>query len=249
MAGFQTELAEARQTLTLSSRTASQFVAQLGALAPILLPPFPAVTLGRRPGFQATVLDQKYWFAKLYEIVSYQELQYSTHTNYPGFSLHFMKVFYGMYFDALQNFTNNKFASVRPLWLTHFRGPESDDRSEISAVSMDAVQFSVRTGAIAHIQGDMPDALATAYKSWNCDPKPVFDQLRDDFITKSEGAFSAAQAAFYIEVNDKIASPMAPAVGQFGAAAYQAVFNIQPSLQVMFQWRKDSWRQAASKVQ
>jgi hypothetical protein len=91
--------------------------------------------------------------------------------------------------------------------------------------------------------------LVTAYKTWNCDPKPRFEELREDFITKSEGAFIAAQAAFYIEVNDKIASPMAPAVGQFGAAAYQAVFNIQPSLPVMFQWRKDSWRQAASKLQ
>jgi hypothetical protein len=156
MATFQTELAEARQTLNLSSRTAAQFVAQLGALAPILIPPFPAATLGRRPGFQATVLDQKYWFAKLYEIVTYQELQYSSHTNFPGFSLHFMKTFYGMYLDALQNFTNKKFASVRPLWLTHFKGPETDSRSEVDVVSMDAVQFSVRTEAMAHIQGDCP---------------------------------------------------------------------------------------------
>ena len=62
---YHVELLEARQTLELSRRTASQFVAQLGAVAPILLPPFPSATLGRRPGFQATVLDQKYWFAKL----------------------------------------------------------------------------------------------------------------------------------------------------------------------------------------
>jgi hypothetical protein len=248
MAGYQTELAEARQTLTLSGRTASQFVAQLGALAPILIPPFPGATLGRRPGFQATVLDQKYWFAKLYEIVTYQELGYSTHTNYPGFSLHFMRIFYGMYYSALQNFTNNNVASVRPLWRTHFNGPESDDGSEVSPTSKDAVQFSVRTGAIAHIQGDMPDALVTAYTTWNCDPKPRFEDLRDDFINKSEAAFRAAQANFYIEVNDKIASPMSPEVGQLGAAMYQAVFNIQPSLPVMFQWRKDAWQQASSKL-
>ncbi len=145
MPGFQAELLEARQTLALSARTASQFLEQLGALAPILLPPFPAATFGRRPGFQATVLDQKYWFAKLYEIVSYQELSYSGHTNYPGFSLHFMKVFYGMYYGALQNFNNRVFASVPPLWLAHFQGPESDDGSKVSPVSQDAVQFSVRT--------------------------------------------------------------------------------------------------------
>ena len=90
---YHAELLEARQTLDLSARTASQFVAQLGAVAPVLLPPFPTATLGRRPGLQATVLDQKYWFAKLYELVSYEELSYSTLTKHPGFSLHFMKVF------------------------------------------------------------------------------------------------------------------------------------------------------------
>jgi len=246
--GYQNELLEARQTLELSGRTASQFVRQLGALAPVLVFPFPAATLGRRPGFQATVLDQKYWFAKLYEIVTYQELAYSTHTNYPGFSLHFMKVFYGMYYDALQNFMNKRYASVSPLWMTHFSGPESDDKEEVSPVSMDAVQFSVRTGAISHIQGDMPIALATGYRTWRADPKPSFQELREDFIAKSEGAFQVAQARFYIQVNDKIASPMSPAVGQIGAAYYQAVFNIQPSLPVMFQWRKDSWQKAAASL-
>jgi len=43
--GYQNELLEARQTLELSGRTASQFVRQLGALAPVLVFPFPAATL------------------------------------------------------------------------------------------------------------------------------------------------------------------------------------------------------------
>src|SRR5436309_12254625 len=119
---YEQEYQEARDTLQLSARTAAAYVAQLGALAPILIPPLPAATLGRRPGFQATVLDQKYWFAKLYEIVTYNELGYSTHTRYPGFSLHFMKVFYGMYYGALQNFLILKFASVSSFWMTHFNG-------------------------------------------------------------------------------------------------------------------------------
>jgi hypothetical protein len=245
---YQNELLEGRQTLELSARTASQFVRQLGAIAPVLLPPLPGATLGRRPGFQATVLDQKYWFAKLYEIVSYQELAYSMHTDHPGFSLHFMKIFYGMYYDALQNFLNQRYASVSPLWMTHFSGPQSDDNSEVSPVSMEAVQFSVRTGAISHIQGDMPIALVTGYRTWNADPKPSFHELHERFISTSHSAFGAAQARFYIEVNDKIASPMSPAVGQFGAAAYQALFNIQPSLPVMFQWREDSWKKAAASL-
>src|SRR5215469_3130097 len=98
---YGSELSEARQTLALSNEVRSRFVKNLGALAPILLPPFPAATFGRKPGFQVTVLDQKYWFAKLYALVSFEEFGYSTHTTYPGFSLHFMKVFYGMYYSAM----------------------------------------------------------------------------------------------------------------------------------------------------
>jgi hypothetical protein len=37
-------------------------------------------------------------------------------------------------------------------------------------------------------------------------------------------------------------------VGQFGAATYQRVFNIQPALPVMFQWRKDAWQKAADSL-
>ena len=243
---YQGELLEAKQTLALSSRTASKFVAQLGALAPILVFPLPAATLGRRPGFQATVLDQKYWFAKLYELVTYEELDYSTRTQYPGFSLHFMKVFYGMYYSALQDFLNRRFTKVPTPWVTHFQGPVTEDDEPVEPTSMEAVEYSVRTGATAHIQHDMPLALADAYRTWKTRAKPSFRDLKDDFIGKSEGAFAAAQAHFYIEVNDKIASPFSPEVGQKGAALYQAAFDIQPSLPVMFQWRRDAWRRAAA---
>ena len=246
--GYHLELMEAKQTLDLSRRTASGFVKQLGALAPILIPPFPGATLGKRPGFQATVLDHKYWFAKLYELVSYQEISYSTHTNYPGFSLHFMKVFYGMYYDALQNFQKQVVMQVGPLWTTHFIGPPPVDNKPVEPDSMEAIEYSVQTGAIAHIQGDMPVALVTAYKTWVTDSKPPFQDLKGDFIDKSEGAFKAAQGAFYIEVNDKTFSPFRPEVGQFGAAAYQQVLDIQPSLPVMFQWRRDAWQKASDSL-
>jgi hypothetical protein len=113
---------------------------------------------------------------------------------------------------------------------------------------MEAVQYSVRTGAIAHIQGDMPVALVEAYRTWTANPKPLFQDLRMDFIDQSEGAFRAAQARFYIEVNDKIFSPLRPEVGQLAAALYQTVGDIQPSLPVMFQWRRDAWQRAAQSL-
>jgi hypothetical protein len=247
--GYENEYIEARQTLRLSADTAAGFVRQLGALSPILIPPFPGVTLGKRPGFQQTVLDHKYWFAKLYELVTYQELTYAITTQYPGFTLHFMKVFYLMYYTALQNFMKRS-GLVSPLWATSFTGPPADkDGNPPEASSMEAVQFCVRTGAIAHIQGDMPMALVTGYKTWAMDPKPDFQDLRSEFIDKSESAFSRAQAAFYLDVNDKTFSPLRPEVGQIGAVYYQAVLNIQPSLPVMFQWRRDAWQKAVSLLQ
>lgn len=106
----------------------------------------------------------------------------------------------------------------------------------------------MRTGAIARIQGDMSVALATAYKTWAANPKPAFQDLREDFITRSEVAFRVAQGRFYLEVNDKIFSPLRPEVGQFAAATYQGSLDIQPSLPVMFQWRRNAWQAAADSL-
>ena len=53
-----------------------------------------------------------------------------------------------------------------------------------------------------------------------------------------------AQARFYLDVNDKTFSPLRPEVGQFAAAVYQSTCNIQPSLDKMFQWRRDAWHRA-----
>jgi hypothetical protein len=108
---------------------------------------------------------------------------------------------------------------------------------------MDAVEFSVRTGAIAHIQGDLPVALVKTYRIWTANPKPPFQRLQDAFVN-GEAPFRRAQARFYLDVNDKTFSPLRPEVGQFAAAVYQSTYDIQPSLEKMFQWRRDAWQKA-----
>src|SRR5262249_32804981 len=105
------------------------------------------------------------------------------------------------------------------------------------------------TGATAHIKGDMPLALVDAYKTWNAEPKPPFDALRNDFIVKSEVAFTKAQARFYLEVNDKTFSPVRPEIGQFVIDGVQRVLHIHPSLSEMFNWRKAAWDAAANDLQ
>jgi hypothetical protein len=243
--GYQTELDEARAIQKLAIRTAAQSLANVGALQPILIFPFPGAHLGKRPGFQLTVLDRRYWFAKLYELVTNEEIPYSLKTTYPGFSLHFIKIFYGMYYQAMQDFDARNFANVSQLWTIHFRGPPNPQGHHLPTDSMAAIEFSIRTGATSHIVGDMPIALKVAYTTWNQDPKPPFDSLREDFIVKSESVFTNAQARFYLDVNDKTFSPMRPDIGQYGAAVIQKALNIQPSLESMFQWRRTAWKQAA----
>jgi hypothetical protein len=228
------EWMEARNTYTLSKQTASQFVA-------------PGSDTGK-------VLDQKYWFAKLYEIVTYNELGFSIHTRYPGFSLHFMKVFYGMYFDALANFLGQRSGAVSSLWITHFTGLAST--TNVDPDSYKAIEYSVLTGAIAHIQGDMPVGLVKAYQTWRTNPKPAFKDLRDEFITKSRGAFSNARAQFYVEVNNRYLNKYMPRVfnnkfpeiGPYVIDEGQQELHIHPSLDEMFRWREDAWRKAAARI-
>jgi hypothetical protein len=119
---------------------------------------------------------------------------------------------------------------------------------QVDPDSTEAIKFSILTGATAHIQGDMPLALTEAYNTWKVDPKPAFENLKEDFIVKSELAFTKAQARFYLEVNEKTFSPLRPEVGQLTVAYYQKILDIQPSLPVMFQGRRLAWDKATTAV-
>jgi hypothetical protein len=99
MAGYERELTAAQQTLRRSAEVSQMFCRNLGALAPIAVPPFGA-HFGRRPGTVASVLDHKYWFAKLYELMTYYEIRERGRFFYPGFVMYFIPVFYDMYYTA-----------------------------------------------------------------------------------------------------------------------------------------------------
>src|SRR5258708_7838685 len=122
MANYAAELAGAKDTLDLSGRVASSMIRQLGALAPIMIIPLQA-HFGRRPGLQATVLDDKYWFAKLYNLITYLEVRDHARFAHAAFVLHFIPVFYKSYYDALQSYQRRNRGRVSSLWLTHFDGP------------------------------------------------------------------------------------------------------------------------------
>ena len=244
-ADFTTELAEARKTLTLSRQVAASFVAQLGALAPILMPVIPLQAhIGRRPGVQASVLDDRYWFAKLYELMTYEELKAHKSYAHPGFVLHFIPIFYGLYYTALQDYLRGSFAKVHSLWRIHFDGV----RPPGPAGSMEGAKHSLSSGASAHVQGDLANALETAYRSWKADPKPPFDALKDDFFgAKGLAPFDASKASFFLDLNDKGPFPFNPAVGQMLIAYAEPVAG-GLSINEVFKWREAAWQEAAKRL-
>lgn len=121
---------EAKQTLALSAKTAASFVRNLGALNPFLLQPFPAATLGKRPGIHTTVIDHRHWFAKLYELVTYREVPYSSHTNYPGYSLHF--IFNSQYSpEPILDPSSDGFSHISAIVLIPTANPEVPQNSRL----------------------------------------------------------------------------------------------------------------------
>jgi hypothetical protein len=240
------ELAEARKTLTLSRQVASSFIAQLGAVSPILMPVIPLQAhIGRRPGFQATVLDDKYWFAKLYELMTYEEIKAHKDYAHPGFVLHFIPIFYGLYHSALMNYLKGAVTQVHSLWRIHFDGVSPSS----PAGSMDGAKHSISSGASAHVQGDLANALETAYRSWKADPKPSFAALKDDFFgPRGLAPFDASKASFFLDLNDKGPFPFNPAVGQM-LIAYGEPIAGGLSITEVFKWRETAWQEAARRLQ
>jgi Family of unknown function (DUF5995) len=247
MLDYGLELAGARSTLNLSSRVASSFIRQLGALAPILIPPFPQAHIGRHPGFQVTVMDDKYWFAKLYELITYFEIRDHGKFDQPGFVLHFIPVFYKLYYDALQGFQAHSLGSVSPLWLTHFNGLRKGAQP-VEPGSLDGVKHSIRTGVTAHVQGDMANALENAYRTWRVKAKPPFQDLKKDFFERNLPTFQASKAAFFLDLNDKGPFPFRPDVGQLIIAEGEQVSGGGLSVTEVYKWREAAWKTAASRL-
>ena len=85
---FEIEAREASRTRHQSVNVANRFFSNVGAV-------------GRTGRFISTIIDTKYWFAKLYEITTGFEISAARDYKQPGFVLHFIPIFYDMYNRAL----------------------------------------------------------------------------------------------------------------------------------------------------
>ncbi len=214
----------------------------VGAVAPrnFILP----AHFGSRTGFQKTVLSDLFWFAKLYELMTYFEIRDRERFTHAGFVMHFIPVFYALYHAAIKQYDANKWNEASPLWQLHFQAALQKRRPG----SLEGITASVRTGVTAHVQGDMQHALVEAYLTWNATPKPAFADLKDDFFAQNRPAFDAGRAAFLLEIHDKGPSPVRPEVAQLIIGMGEGVISGGVRIAEVYEWRETAWAAAAAKL-
>jgi hypothetical protein len=226
----QIEGQAAARTRALSADVASGFVGLAGAV-------------NRRGRFISTVLDNKYWFAKLYEVVTIHELYETRKYREAAFVLHFIPIFYDLYHQALQNWLSGNRAAVGRMWTNHFTYAADPDNSGVNAWSA-GVQVSIETGVTAHVRGDMPIALERAYHSYVAkyclDPPPAFDQFRADFFAMGS-VFERARKILLSHVAQM--GPVPDAAVAIGEALFS---NLDAN--VVEGWRKEAWAEAQRRI-
>jgi hypothetical protein len=231
------EFAAARETLSLSAIVARNFVRTVGALS-------------ARGRFIPTIIDNKYWFAKLYEYITYEELAAVRQFRHPAFVMHFIPIFYGLYYDAVKNWLDGKRNVVSGLWKLHFTAADRPDNSSIGAWTS-GLRSSIVTGVTAHIKGDMATALERTYRSYvskYCpSPAPRFDEFRSDFFEVNRSVFDRAKADFLLEAARFSFLPVGPELGQFLFAVGEPLVG-GLNVDEVYRWRDQVWTEARRRL-
>lgn len=224
------ELQAARDTLGLSAHVAKSFLRTVGAL-------------DARGRFTETIIDNKYWFAKLYELITYYEISEIRRFEHPAFVLHFIPIFYNLYHKSLQHFWNKEVSKISPPWANHFRVAGRPSWNSVSGFTNQVLQ-SIVTGVMAHIQGDMADALEQAYRSYvskYCLPNIRFDDFRKDFFENNRPIFEMVQGAFFLELSRRGPFPVRPEVGQFIVGTGSQLIGGGLDIDEVYRWRAEAW--------
>jgi Family of unknown function (DUF5995) len=226
---FEIELKEASRIRQQSVNVAQRFFGTVGAV-------------GRTGRHIPTIIDTKYWFAKLYEITTGFEINAARDFQQPGFVLHFIPIFYNMYNRALDAWPAGG-PAVSPLWRVHFMNTGRPDAGLFSWAA--GVETSITTGTIAHVRGDMSLALESAYRSYvskYClNPAPPFDTYKQDFMSMG-AVFGQARLA----ARSLLASlgPIPEAGVKFG----DEVLGVGLSQSQVEQWRVEAWADAKQRL-
>jgi hypothetical protein len=231
------EIAAARDTLRLSASVAQNFIRSVGALS-------------ARGRFIPTIIDNKYWFAKLYEFITFEEINAVARFRQPAFVMHFIPHFYALYYNALTSWLNNNKTAVGALWSVHFTNSARPDVSSMMAWA-GGLRTSIVTGVTAHVQADMATALERAYRSYVAkyclNPAPRLDDFRPDFFENNRLVFERAKASLLLEASRFGPLPVGPELGQFLFAAGEPLAGGLDINQV-YQWREQAWAEAKRRL-
>jgi hypothetical protein len=231
------EHAAARDTLHLSAAVAGNFLRNIGALS-------------ARGRFIPTIIDNKYWFAKLYQYITFEEVSSVSQFRQPAFVMHFIPIFYGMYHDAMTQWLKNNRAAVPPLWAIHFTRSARPDNSSIADWAA-GLRTSIVTAATAHIRGDMATAVERTYRSYVARyclaPAPPLDDFRPDFFESNRIMFDRAKASLLLEASRFSPLPVRPEIGQFLFAKGEPLAG-GLSVDDVYRWRELAWAEARRRL-
>lgn len=239
MANPETEYLAAREILNRSVEVTRWFARSIGGL-------------NARGRFSVTILDEKYWFAKLYQLMTYYEIGAVNKFAHGRFVMHFIHHFYMSYYTPLRQYVEGNGTSVPTHWRAHFAGRPRASRDSSSVSDwVTGLQTSIVTGVTAHIKGDMAPALESAYRSWvpSNGSKPEFSALKAD-LTGQQGlaVFDLAKAAFFLDVAHYSPFPWRVELQQYIFGVGEQLGAGGLDINEVFKWREEAWKTAAANL-
>jgi outer membrane protein OmpA-like peptidoglycan-associated protein len=232
---LEIELAGAKKTLALSASTAKGFT-------------FYGMT--GRGTLERVATSHNYWFAKLYELITYYEIAEYRRFEHPEFVLHFIPIFYELYYQALQHYLMGEFDKVSSIWRAHF-DIAGREFAGSGAKYLQDVTDSIVTGVYAHINGDMATALEQAHRSFvtkYCLTETPFGDFQGDFFQNNRPIFEIVKAAFMLELARVGPFPVSVEVGQFSVATGESLGLMGLSVDEIYRWRARAWTEALDKL-
>jgi hypothetical protein len=197
-------------------------------------------------GRMGAPISNQYWFAKLYEMITYEELAAvrAGTFEHPEFLLRFIPIFYDMYYDSMQNYLRGDMGKVDVHWKTAF-----DVAAQGEVGSLADISASTRAAVIAHIVGDMSRALAATMRSFaaeSCDHPASFARYRDDFFEKNRKIFEQVRLDFITEMAVQGGvigfEPIDQTRQILGTA--ERLTGMGLDLDEVFKWRAKAWDEA-----
>lgn len=184
-----------------------------------------------------------YWFARLYYYITLYEIENSYKFEHPDFMMHFISVFYQMYNANLQSYLAGG-KQYTNQWGSYFEYCAENNYNVNSKIELPTtVAEASINGVIAHIKGDMEEALVKTFeehkKLYN---QPYqFDDYKTDFFETNRQIFDQVKTAFINEVGKKWAASEK-------TADYAQKLGVGINIDEIYQWRSDEWENAKKKL-